>query len=39
MREGLDAPAWELPAERLFELRSFLDGQSRIRLAVDEVAG
>jgi hypothetical protein len=34
MREGLDAPTWELPAERVAEIRSFLDGQSRIRLAV-----
>jgi hypothetical protein len=34
MREGLDAPTWELPAERVAEIRSFLDGQSRIRVAV-----
>jgi hypothetical protein len=34
MREGLDAPTWELPAERVSEIRSFLDRQSRIRIAV-----
>jgi hypothetical protein len=34
MREGLDAPTLELPAEKLEAIRSFLDGQSRFRLAV-----
>ncbi len=34
MREGLDAPTLELPAETVDEIRDFLDGQSRFRLAV-----
>src|SRR4051812_42591210 len=34
MREGLDAPTFELPPENIEEIRSFLDGQSRIELAV-----
>ena len=34
MREGLDAPALELPAANVEAIRSFLDGQSRIELAV-----
>jgi hypothetical protein len=34
MREGLDAPTLELPAETVDEIRAFLDGQSRFRLAV-----
>jgi hypothetical protein len=34
MREGLDAPTFELPAETVAEIRAFLDGQSRFRLAV-----
>lgn len=34
MREGLDAPTFELPAENVEQIRAFLDGQSRFRLAV-----
>ena len=34
MREGLDAPTLQLPADNLDEIRAFLDGQSRITLAV-----
>ena len=34
MREGLDAPTFELPEETLENVRAFLDGQSRFRLAV-----
>ncbi len=34
MREGLDAPTFELPAENVAEIRAFLDGQSRFKLAV-----
>lgn len=34
MREGLDAPTCELPAERVSEICSMLDAQSRIRIAV-----
>src|SRR4051812_4799738 len=34
MREGLDAPTFELAPESVEEIRSFLDGQSRIELAV-----
>lgn len=34
IREGLDAPTLELPAESLEQIRAFLDGQSRITLAV-----
>ena len=34
MRPGLGAPAFELPAENVDAIRAFLDGQSRIRLAV-----
>jgi hypothetical protein len=34
MREGLDAPTFELPAGNLDEIRAFLDGQSRFKLAV-----
>jgi hypothetical protein len=34
MREGLDAPTLELPPENVEEIRSFLNGQSRIKLAV-----
>ncbi|HEU5478143.1 MAG TPA: hypothetical protein VFU64_10020 [Gaiellaceae bacterium] len=34
MREGLDAPTFELPAENVAAIRAFLDGQSRIKLAV-----
>jgi hypothetical protein len=34
MREGLDAATFELPPENIEEIRSFLDGQSRIELAV-----
>ena len=34
MREGLDAPTLELPAENVEQIRAFLDGQSRLKLAV-----
>ena len=34
MREGLDAPTFELPPENVRAIRAFLDGQSPIRLAV-----
>jgi hypothetical protein len=34
MRDGLDRPAFELPAANVQEIRSFLDGQSRIQVAV-----
>jgi hypothetical protein len=34
MREGLDAPTFELPAENVEQIRAFLDGQSRFKLAV-----
>jgi hypothetical protein len=34
MRDGLDAPTFELPAENVAQIRAFLDGQSRFRLAV-----
>lgn len=34
MREGLDAPTHELPAETVEEIRAYLDGQSRFRLAI-----
>ena len=34
MREGLDAPTLQLPADNVDEIRAFLDGQSRIVLAV-----
>jgi hypothetical protein len=34
MREGLDAPTFELPAETVQAVRAFLDGQSRFRLAL-----
>ncbi len=34
MREGLDAPTFELPAESVQAIRAFLDGQSRFRLAL-----
>jgi hypothetical protein len=34
MREGLDAPTLALPEGTLGEVRTFLDGQSRIELAV-----
>jgi hypothetical protein len=34
MREGLDAPTLQLPADNVEEIRAFLDGQSRIKLAV-----
>jgi hypothetical protein len=34
MREGLDAPTLGVPAENLEKIRAFLDGQSRIKLAV-----
>ena len=34
MREGLDAPAFELPPTNVQEIRAFLDGQSRFKLAV-----
>ncbi len=34
MREGLDAPTFELPADNVERIRAFLDGQSRITLAV-----
>ena len=34
MREGLDAPTFELPPDNVAAIRAFLDGQSRIKLAV-----
>jgi hypothetical protein len=34
MRDGLDSPTFELPAETVEAIRAFLDGQSRFRLAV-----
>ena len=34
MRDGLDAPTLELPAENGEAIRAFLDGQSRFRLAI-----
>ena len=34
MREGLDAPTFELPARNVEEIRAFLDRQSRLKLAV-----
>lgn len=34
MREGLDAPTLELPAESVEAIGAFLDGQSRLKLAV-----
>ena len=34
MRDGLDAPTLEVPAENRESIRAFLDGQSRIKLAV-----
>ena len=34
MREGLDAPTFELPADNVEQIRAFLDGQSRLKLAV-----
>lgn len=34
MREGLDAPTLQLPADNVDEIRAFLDSQSRIMLAV-----
>jgi hypothetical protein len=34
MRDGLDAPTFELPAENVERMRDFLDGQSPIKLAV-----
>jgi hypothetical protein len=34
MRDGLDAPTFELPAENVEAIRAFLDGQSRFRLAI-----
>jgi hypothetical protein len=34
MREGLDTPTHQLPADNVDEIRAFLDGQSRITLAV-----
>jgi hypothetical protein len=34
MREGLDAPTFDLPAANLEEIRSFLDAQSRFKVAV-----
>jgi len=34
MRDGLDAPTLEVPAENRENIRAFLDGQSRIKLAV-----
>lgn len=33
MREGLDAPTFELPPAKVEEIRSSLDGQSRVRIA------
>lgn len=34
MRDGLDAPTLDLPAESVEEIRAFLDRQSRLKLAV-----
>jgi hypothetical protein len=34
MREGLDAPTFELPAEHVERIQAFLDAQSPIKLAV-----
>jgi hypothetical protein len=34
MREGLDAPTFDLPAENVQAIRKFLDGQSRFKLAM-----
>ena len=34
MRDGLDAPTFELPAESVRAIRAFLDGQSRFELAL-----
>jgi hypothetical protein len=34
MREGLDAPTFDLPAESVRAIRQFLDGQSRFKLAI-----
>jgi hypothetical protein len=34
MREGLDAPTFELPSETVELVRGYLDGQSRLKLAV-----
>jgi hypothetical protein len=34
MREGLDAPTFELPPENVEAIRGFLDGQSRFKAAV-----
>jgi hypothetical protein len=34
MRDGLDAPTFELSAEKVAEIRAYLDGQSRFKLAV-----
>jgi hypothetical protein len=34
MREGLDAPTLELPAENVDVIQAFLDGQSRFKLAL-----
>jgi hypothetical protein len=34
MREGLDAPTFDLPAENVRAIRQFLDGQSRFKLAL-----
>jgi hypothetical protein len=34
MRDGLDTPTFELPSANVDEIRAFLDGQSRIALAV-----
>jgi hypothetical protein len=34
MRDSLDAPTMELPVDNVREIRAFLDGQSRIKLAV-----
>ena len=37
MREGLDAPTLEVPAENRENIRVFLDGQSRIKLAAGDM--
>jgi hypothetical protein len=34
MRDGLDAPTFELPAENVADIQAFLDAQSRFKLAV-----
>jgi len=34
MREGLDAPTLQLPADNVDEIRAYLDGQSRITVAI-----